>query len=206
MKKIIKTLSKNIEIFFESYFIIPLIIAVLLTAFYLAVSVIIKKHGKKSPITSPISILPIFFSNFYFCVLFYITLFSRLENTTDGLSDVFGEWTIFDGETSMYMNVSPILNVVLFVPLCFLIFYFLKKMFDKVYSDKKILVCSLFISFSMSLFIELIQLIFNKGTFQLSDLTYNTAGGILGAVIYVLTRKIIGKIRKKNNDSLNTVK
>lgn len=198
MGKFIKTIILNIKIFFESYFTIPFIISFFLAAFYVLLAAIIcKKRGKKTQIFSLSSIILVFFCLLYFSELFYITLFSRLEKTTDGLSDVFGEWTIFDGETSMYMNVSPILNVVLFVPLCFLIFYFLKKMFDKVYSDKKILVCSLFISFSMSLFIELIQLIFNKGTFQLSDLTYNTAGGILGAVIYVLTRKIIGKIRKK---------
>ena len=40
------------------------------------------------------------------------------------------------------------------------------------------------ISFSFSLGIELCQILFLVGTFQISDLVTNTAGGLIGGIIY----------------------
>lgn len=196
MGKIIKTLILDVKIFFESYFTEPFIAAVLLTLFSVIMLYVAKKCGKCSVKLSPSTILLTFISCFYFCELFYITLFSRMETTTQDLSNVFGEWTIFDGETSIYMNLKPVLNIILFFPLCIILFHIIKKAFHKIYSDKKMILYSVIISFSFSLFIELIQLIFNKGTFQLSDLTYNTLGGVIGALIYIVIRKAVRKKEK----------
>lgn len=203
MGKIIKTLILDVKIFFISYFTEPFITALLLTLFLSAILLVIKKYGKHSLNISPYSLLFTFVSCFYFCELFYITLFSRMETTTQGLSNVFGEWTIFDGETSIYMNLKPVLNIILFIPLCIILFHIVKKAFNKIYTDKKMILYSVIISFSFSLFIELIQLIFNKGTFQLSDLTYNTLGGLIGIVLYITIIKIIKRIKNRTKDFIN---
>lgn len=191
MGKILITLKRNIEIFFESYFVSPFIAAVLLTIVLSVILLIIKKHKKSSNNISPRKILFVFISSIYFCELFYITLFSRAGIHTDPLSDVFGEWTIFDGETLIFMNVRPILNIVLFIPFCIIIFSFANKILHKSLTEKKEVLYSIPLSFLLSMFIELMQLIFSLGTFQLSDLTYNTVGGLIGALIYVLVKKFI---------------
>ena len=47
-----------------------------------------------------------------------------------------------------------------------------------------------------SLVIELAQLLFHLGTFQISDLTYNTLGGAVGGVLYYSGYRIIRGRRK----------
>lgn len=192
MAKIIKTLSRNIEIFFEEYFLIPLIISVIL---FLILEIILYKT-RKNKTENIFSHIVLFAVCFYFSVLFYTTLFRRIGVKTNALSDVFGEWSIYDGETSMYINPKPILNILLFLPICFVILFCLRLFFNKTYGYKKILLSSITFSFSLSLFIELLQLIFCIGTFQLSDLTYNTLGGVIGALIYIVIQKAVRKKEK----------
>lgn len=191
MGKILITLKRNIEIFFESYFVSPFIAAILLTIALTIILLIIMKHTKRPINMSPPKIFFVFISFMYFCELFYITLFSRAGIHTDALSDVFGEWTIFDGETVIFMNVRPILNIVLFIPFCIIIFSFANKILQKSFTEKKEVLYSIPLSFLLSMFIELMQLLFSLGTFQLSDLTYNTVGGLIGALIYILPKKFI---------------
>ena len=54
----------------------------------------------------------------------------------------------------------------------------------------KISICSLISYIEVvavfSFMIEFTQLLFHLGTFQISDLTYNTLGGAVGGVIYYL--------------------
>ena len=61
----------------------------------------------------------------------------------------------------------------------------------------KIILKALLSSLCFSAFIEITQLIFSKGTFQFSDIVYNTLGGVLGAVIFVIIKLIISKKRSK---------
>ena len=49
-----------------------------------------------------------------------------------------------------------------------------------------------------SFLIEFTQLLFHLGTFQISDLTYNTLGGAVGGAIYYL-----GHCRKRKNKTKN---
>ena len=51
-------------------------------------------------------------------------------------------------------------------------------------SWKKILWYSGKIAFIFSISIEMLQLFLRLGTFQLSDLFYNTVGGLLGGLMY----------------------
>lgn len=187
MKKIIKTLYNDIGIFFKEYFITPFFIALAITLIIWLIFYIINKNKNK------LLYIYSFPAAFYFSELFYTTLIHRIGMKTEPLSDIFGEWSIYDGETIMYINPKPILNIILFLPICFAVFYILKSFFNKTFTNKKIILLTLIISFFTSLAIELIQLIFCIGTFQLSDLVYNTLGGLIGAIIYITAKRIINK-------------
>ena len=54
---------------------------------------------------------------------------------------------------------------------------------------EKILWYSGKIAFIFSISIEMLQLLLRLGTFQLSDLFYNTAGGIVGGLVYYVAMK-----------------
>ena len=54
---------------------------------------------------------------------------------------------------------------------------------------KKILWCSGKIAFIFSVSIELLQLLLRLGTFQLSDIFYNTVGGVVGGLVYYVEMK-----------------
>lgn len=43
--------------------------------------------------------------------------------------------------------------------------------------------------FSFSVSIEMLQLLLRLGTFQLSDIFYNTVGGVVGGLIYYAAMK-----------------
>ena len=56
-------------------------------------------------------------------------------------------------------------------------------------SWKKILWYSGKIAFIFSISIEMLQLLLRLGTFQLSDIFYNTVGGVLGGLMYCAVMK-----------------
>ena len=58
-------------------------------------------------------------------------------------------------------------------------------------SLKKILWQSGKITFCFSVSIEMLQLLLRLGTFQLSDIFYNTVGGVLGGLVYYMNMKAI---------------
>ena len=61
---------------------------------------------------------------------------------------------------------------------------------EKIGNDwKKILWQSGKIAFSFSVSIEMLQLLLRLGTFQLSDIFYNTVGGVLGGLLYCVAMK-----------------
>lgn len=55
---------------------------------------------------------------------------------------------------------------------------------------KKILWYSGKIAFIFSISIEMLQLLLRLGTFQLSDIFYNTVGGVLGGLLYCVAMKV----------------
>jgi len=57
-------------------------------------------------------------------------------------------------------------------------------------SWKRILWYSGKIAFIFSISIEMLQLLLRLGTFQLSDLFYNTVGGVLGGLMYYTVMKV----------------
>lgn len=105
------------------------------------------------------------------------------------LADVFGGWSIINSEGNI--STESIENLILFIPLTFLILDYidLKRMLRSFECIKK----SVFIAFSFSAGIEFAQLFLRAGTFQFSDITYNTVGGLVGGVLFLLYRFIRSK-------------
>lgn len=90
---------------------------------------------------------------------------------------------------------EPILNVLIFIPLgtyigvLFRNWPFLKKVF---------------LIFSLSFFIEILQFWLKIGAFDSTDVVTNTLGGVLGILIYIITSKLF-KNQKKAQQFVNIV-
>lgn len=78
-----------------------------------------------------------------------------------------------------YIDWLPLLNLFLFSPMLFL----LNDMFPNVFEKHRYVKASL-VAFLSSLLLEGAQLITCLGTFQISDLVYNTISGVIGVMAY----------------------
>ncbi len=135
--------------------------------------------------------LCLFLFIFFTFSVFYLAVIQR-ECVYSPLSNVFGGWSPYNNETNS-IDYQMIGNIFLLIPSSIL---FSILTFDE-YFVLKPLLKTVLASFLFSLFIELCQLIFSKGTFQFSDIVYNTLGGLIGALIYLLAKLIINKIKEK---------
>ena len=81
-----------------------------------------------------------------------------------------------------HRSTMDIENVIMMVPFTSMVIWTFQ---EKVGSSwKKILWYSGKIAFIFSISIEMLQLFLRLGTFQLSDLFYNTVGGVVGGLVY----------------------
>ena len=120
-----------------------------------------------------------------------LILFRTLLNRNlwmNPLSDVMGGWGIWEtvnGERKL--TTECIENVIMMVPFSSVVMWtFQEKMGN---GWKKILWQSVKIAFIFSVVIEMLQLLLRLGTFQVSDIFYNTVGGVLGGLMYCALRK-----------------
>lgn len=165
-----------------------LISAALMIAEYLAEKIIFKlraSFGKFLLQNAAKALLYI-----YAYIIIHRTLLGRYAKI-DPLSDVLGGWKIY---MTQYcgLDYQVIGNIIMFIPLGLLLalsFYRRKG------GGKIIALCAVH-SFSFSVFIEATQLVFSLGTFQLSDMVYNTVGGIIGAGLYIAAEKLTAKKQK----------
>lgn len=111
----------------------------------------------------------------YLSILLKLTLLGRSH--IDPLTAVFRGW--FPFKEYYKWNIDAIYNLFLFTPLTF----FLNKSFPA-FAKKNLTKRMLVISFLISLFIEINQLIFEIGTFQIADLVYNSLSGVFGGWLY----------------------
>ena len=104
------------------------------------------------------------------------------------LSDVMGGWGIWEtvnGEQKL--TTECIENIIMMLPFTSMVIWTFQ---EKVGSScKKILWYSGKMAFIFSISIEMLQLFLRLGTFQLSDLFYNTVGGALGGLLYYAAMK-----------------
>ena len=139
-----------------------------------------------------------FKTSVFFRKLFLLTfvtgliLFRTLLNRNlwiNPLSDVMGGWSIWEtvnGERKL--TTECIENVIMMVPFSGMVMWTFQEKVGKGW--KKILWQSGKIAFIFSVSIEMLQLLLRLGTFQLSDIFYNTVGGVLGGVCYWGVMKI----------------
>ena len=127
-------------------------------------------------------------------LLFFVTsmiLFRTLLNRNlwmNPLSKVMGGWGIWEtvnGEQKL--TTECIENVIMMVPFSSVVMWTFKEKTGNGW--KKILWYSGKIAFIFSVSIEMLQLLLRLGTFQLSDIFYNTEGGMLGGLVYYVTMK-----------------
>ena len=106
----------------------------------------------------------------------------------DPLSDVMGGWGIWEtvnGEQKL--TTECIENVIMMVPFSAVVMWTFE---DKIGNGwKKILWYSGNMAFIFSISIEMLQLLLRLGTFQLSDIFYNTVGGMIGGLMYCAVMK-----------------
>ena len=109
-------------------------------------------------------------------------------STVYPLSDVMGGWGIWEtvnGEQKL--TTECIENVIMMVPFSAVVMWTFGEKIGNGW--KKILWQSGKIAFCFSISIEMLQLLLRLGTFQLSDIFYNTVGGVLGGLVYYVAMK-----------------
>lgn len=129
----------------------------------------------------------LFFLVFVISLILFRTLLNR-KMWTNPLSDIMGGWGIWEivnGERKL--TTECIENVIMMVPFSAVVMWTFK---EKIGSGwMKILWQSGKIAFIFSVSIEMLQLLLRLGTFQLSDIFYNTVGGVLGGLLYCVAMK-----------------
>ena len=104
------------------------------------------------------------------------------------VSNVLGGWTLYNEEGEL--TTEAIENVMLMLPFIVLLLWtFRDRLLDKVSLGSIVWVGAKF-SFLFSVSIEFLQLFLRLGTFQLSDIFYNTLGGLFGGLIYYIGYKM----------------
>lgn len=127
----------------------------------------------------------------YIMIVLHRTLFNR-DMWSNPLSNIIGIWYFIDENGSFTAEIPE--NILLFVPFGFLIFNIMRS--TRFENLREISVCAIKFSFLFSMGIECCQLFFRLGTFQLSDLFFNSLGGLIGGLIYWIIYMI--KRRKSN--------
>lgn len=127
-------------------------------------------------------------------LLFFVTsmiLFRTLLNRNlwmNPLSKVMGGWGIWETVNGEHkLTTECIENVIMMVPFSSVVMWTFKEKIGN--GGKKILWQSGKIAFGFSISIEILQLLLRLGTFQLSDIFYNTVGGVLGGLLYCVVMK-----------------
>jgi glycopeptide antibiotics resistance protein len=118
---------------------------------------------------------------FYIAMMLYKTLLCR-QLYTNPLARVKGIWGLYDQEGKLY--TENIENILLFIPFILILFL---GYYDCLFKKATLISClwkGFCISFCMTLTIEFTQLFLKLGTFQLSDIFFNTVGGVIGAALY----------------------
>ena len=128
---------------------------------------------------------------FYTAMILFRTLLNR-NMWINPVSNTIGIWGIYNENGEL--TTEAIENLALFIPFTILLLWaFRDKIIGETIKLMRTLCESSVIVFMFSLFIEFSQLFFRLGTFQLSDLFYNTLGGLIGGLLYWIGYKIIHK-------------
>lgn len=184
---------KHLHTFLEEFGAYKAILLALCAAILYLLFTLLKNGRKSVKVNKLVSIL---FFSFSLASILQITLIGRIGKHYDGWSKMMDDWNIF--ESTNLISSPQVRNTALFLLIMPSVFVLLKCFKGKVLSPKGMLICSVPTAFTLSLLVELCQGIFSIGTFQFSDLFYNTLGGIIGAIAYIIIIKIIEIIKQKS--------
>lgn len=138
---------------------------------------------------------------FYTAMILHKTVLNRAI-WPDPLEKIFGGWGLYENGQ---FTTEPIENFILFVPFSSLLLWAFQKELlgesKRIWFGKTVWQVTKIVAV-FSFMIEFAQLLFHLGTFQISDLTYNTLGGAVGGVIYFIGYKIISRKNAENEKVL----
>lgn len=127
-------------------------------------------------------------------MILFRTLLNR-NMWANPLSEVLGGWGLYNEKGEL--TTEAIENLFLFIPFMILLLWSYR---ERILGEKVRLIRTLWqslkITFLFSLSIEFLQLFLRLGTFQLSDLTYNTLGGLMGGLLYWIGYKLEHRINR----------
>ena len=140
---------------------------------------------------------------FYSVMIIFRTLLNR-NMWLNPLSNVIGfGLTYVDKDGQRVLNREAIENFLLFIPFMVLVFWrFREKLLGTKVKFLKTLWKSVKVTFIFSFVIEMMQLFLRLGTWQISDLIFNTAGGLIGGSIYFIVYKISCRNQKSTKQQI----
>lgn len=129
-----------------------------------------------------------FFLALYSALILSRTVLNR-EIWSNPLKDVMGGWWIYN--TDGKITGECLSNFILFIPFTILLLWtYRERIIGEEVRLTRALWQSTIIVFIFSFTIEMLQLFLRLGTWQLSDLFYNTLGGFIGGLIYWIGYRI----------------
>lgn len=133
----------------------------------------------------------LFLLAFFSAMILFRTLLNR-NFWLNPLSDVMGGWGIWkvSSDGTKELTTECFENIILMFPFTSVLMWTMKEKLVRVISLKSLALKNAEAAFCFSLTIEFLQLFLRVGTFQLSDLCYNTLGGCLGGIAYWIAWKI----------------
>lgn len=204
MKKFVSMIITDIITTIYDSFGLSLFLSTLFILLYMLVAQMRKPDKNTSPFShtgkkrkADLFFIKLFLLAFYISMVLYRTLLGR-NPWPDPLSNVMGGWWIWESNRNgvIVLTTKCFENLMLMFPFTVLLLWVAEKRLtgkeDKV-KIGKILCLSLKAAFIFSITIELLQLFFRLGTFQISDICYNTAGGGIGGLAYWIGRQVIKK-------------
>lgn len=127
----------------------------------------------------------LFFLTFFTVLILFRTLLNR-SMWANPVSNVMGGWWIWKVDTNgeKVLTTECFENIILMFPFTVLLMWTAKEKMIKHLNIKNIILKCTQEAFLFSVCIEFLQLFLRLGTFQLSDIFYNTFGGCLGGMVY----------------------
>ena len=129
-----------------------------------------------------------FLLTFYTVMILFRTLLNRTM-WANPVYDVLGNWWIYNEKGEL--TTECLENLALFIPFTILLLWtYRERIIGEEVRLTRVLWQSTKIVFIFSFTIEFLQLFLRLGTWQLSDLFYNTLGGFIGGLIYWIGYRI----------------
>jgi glycopeptide antibiotics resistance protein len=197
MIDVAKRIIENVLIALYQPFGFSIIMAVLAMFFYM----LVKEFGLKATLQRWLNEFKtssrfrrIFVLVFYIALMLFKTLLNR-DMWRNPISNVIGIWGLYNEKGELTTEVIE--NIALFIPFAILLLWsFHEKFLGEGAKLIRTIWQSIKVVFLFSLIIEFLQLLMRLGTFQLSDLFYNTLGGLVGGLIYWIGYKVTHRNRK----------